>query len=88
MRLWIRLIYTGVCIRTPRCRYIHRLPTSLQEGRAGMRPIGLPQSRLISGLCGTTWHGLPRGDFYMNGPCMSMYVASYIRYAHVTPHPI
>lgn len=59
-------------------RYIY-VPTDFFTGRrTGSRPIGLPQSRLISGLCGTTWHGLPRGDFYMNGPCMSMYMASYI----------
>lgn len=32
MCLWIQLIYS-VCIHAPRCRYTHRLRTSLQEGR-------------------------------------------------------
>lgn len=55
--------------------YTIYVPTDFFTGSGS---IGLPQSRLISGLCGTMWHGLPQGDFYMNGPCMSMYIVSYI----------
>jgi len=58
------------------------------ERRTGTRPIGLPQSRLISGLCGTTWHGLPRGDFYVNQSLYEHIRGIYYRIVYIDRYVI